>query len=105
MYFHGNDIGYLPPAQRLENVHGPILRDAIRERLSIDYYRVVDAEINVPAQRAAFVQDVIRETRGNLVDRTQNLGDRAGRHGNWTVFERWKEPEKMPSHFDRRHAV
>jgi hypothetical protein len=105
MYFHGNDIGFLPPAQRLENIYGPILRDAIRKRLSIDHYRVIDAEINVPAQRAAFVQDVISEPRGNFVDRTQNLGDRAGRHRNRTVFERRKEPVKMASHFDRRHAV
>jgi hypothetical protein len=105
MYFHGNDIGNLPPAQRLKNVYGPILRDTIRERLSIDHYRVVDAEIDVPAQRAAFVQDVIREPWGNLVDRTQNLGDRAGWHGNRTVFKRRKEPVEVASHFDRRHGV
>lgn len=95
----------LTPTQCLENVYSSIFRNAIRECLSIDHCGVVNTEINVPTQCASFIQHVICEPGSNLIDRMQDLGDRAGRHRYCTILECREEPAKMLSHLYRRHVI
>ena len=59
----------------------------------------------MPTQRAVFVEHVIGESRGDLVDRAQHLGDRAGRHRDRAVLELREEPVQMLRHLHRRHGV
>jgi hypothetical protein len=95
----------LAPAQSLENVDSPIILNTIREGFSIYYYAVIDTEIHMPTQRPMFIEHVIGEARGDLVDRVQDLGDRAGWHRNRSVLQLRKEPVKMSRHFNSRHDV
>ena len=51
-------------AQSLDDIDGPILRNPIRESAFIDHDIVIDAEIDVPAQRAMFIENIIGQPEG-----------------------------------------
>jgi hypothetical protein len=95
----------LAPAQSLEDENTPIILDTIRECLSIYHHGVIDTEIHMPTQRPVFIEHVIGESRGDLVDRIQDLGDGAGRHRYRAVLQLRKKPVKMSRHYNRRHNV
>lgn len=78
---------YLTPAQCLEYVNSPIVRYTIREFVLVDHDAVIDAEIDMPAQCAMFVENVVGEPGGNLVNRAQDLCDGATRNGDCPVLQ------------------
>ena len=57
-----------------------MIRHAVRQHLSVEYHHIIDAELDMPAQRTVFVEHVVGETGGDGIHLAQHLGDRTGRH-------------------------
>ena len=77
-----------------------MIRYTVRQRLSVEYHHIIDTELDMPAQRAVFVEHVVGETGGDGIHFAQHLGDRTGRYRDRAVLEQREEP--VPRYYRRR---
>jgi len=63
-----------------------VIRQAVRQCFPIEYHHIIYTELDMPAQRAVFVEHVVGETGGDGIHRAQHLGDRTGRRRDRAVL-------------------